>query len=159
MAVASVASPVVLAAAVNGVIYSRGWDSSRGSKDDINVTSEGHASQSKGLPPGWAIAVIWTVILALLGYAHYRTFPSPASFAILAAIVYCLAYPFLTGGLKVNSHGKVLNTGTLIIAAVVLAAVALRKDGRAALATIPLLAWAAYVNVVDAFMCQKKTLP
>jgi tryptophan-rich sensory protein len=144
---ANVATPVALAALVNGIIFSRGWNGGPG----------GMASDL--LPPGWVIALVWTVVLALLGYVHYRTFPSAASFAVLGAIAFCIMYPFLT--LRRRSRGafpgaKVLNTMTLIIAAAVLALVAARRDGRSMAAATPLFVWAAYVNIVDAIECQRK---
>lgn len=75
----NVLAPVLAAGVVNGVIYRQGWSSdSNGSR--ASMTSRAY---SELLPPGWAIALIWTLLFALLGYAHYRVFPSVASFDIM----------------------------------------------------------------------------
>lgn len=139
--------PVVLAASVNVYIYKSGWYKNN---KDAQVT---HA---KRLPPGWAVAAIWTVLLALLGYAHYMTFPSLASFFLLATITYCLIYPFVTryprGG-ALEKRAKLLNTITLILAGLAIAFTVMR-NARAFWATLPLFAWAAYVNIVDVEDCR-----
>lgn len=152
----SVAVPVLLAAAVNFVLYAKG---SIGQRSSASTSSAAQAAAyRKLLPPGWAIAVIWTLIFGLLGYAHYRCFPSVASFAIAVTLAFALAYPFLTQGLQVSRRAKILNTVTLILAAVTMALVVghgidRSVDTRAILATAPLLVWASYVNIVDAIGC------
>lgn len=138
--VLNVVLPVLLAAAVNAVIYMRGWSSPTNGHNRLQRTT--------ALPPGWAIAIIWSFILALLGYVHYRTFPSIASFVVLATIVFCLMYPFLTRLRAENS--RVLNVTTLVIAGIVLSLTAARGDRRAVLAVAPLFAWASYVNIAEA---------
>lgn len=143
----NVAAPVVLAVVVNGIIFARGWyGGADGRQDDTNEL----------LPPGYAIAIIWTALFALLGYAHYRLFPSVASFAVLGIILYAVAYPFLTQGLADPARARILNTVTLILAGLVGAA-ALQRDPVAFAATAPLIAWASYVNVADAIACARCT--
>ena len=136
--------PVVAAVVLNGLIYARGWNS----KNDASKVEL--STSLLRLPPGWAIATIWTIIFALLGYAHYLLFPSVASFAIVAFLAFALAYPFLTA---LQPCAKVLDMLSLLLA-VLIALLTLPRNGRAFMAMTPLLAWATYVNLVNATSCQ-----
>ena len=131
--------PVILGVLVNGFIFSQGWDS-------------GSQPRSPLLPPGIVIGIVWLIIFALLGFAHHRLYPSVASYVIVCAIVFCLAYPFLTQGLQ-QKNARILNLGTLFIAFAVMLTVATtvrKRDTMPTWAVMPFLAWASYVNVVDA---------
>ncbi len=147
-----VLTPVVLSGLVNAHIYI----SNKGNTQD--VVRKQQQQQSDLLPPGYVIGIVWTIIFALLGYAHYRVFPSLASFVIVAALAYCLTYPYLTmfRSARFRHAAKFLNTLSLIIAALVVAAT-VAKDTVAFVACLPLLAWASYVNLVDAIECQQRS--
>jgi hypothetical protein len=89
--------------------------------------------------------MVWIVILGLLGYTHYLTYPSYASYIIIMAVLYCLAYPFLTSGLRAE-NADIYNLISLIIAIAVIVSVGI-KDINAVGYTIPLLIWTTYVNI------------
>jgi translocator protein len=130
-----VATPIAASLIINGVIYLLGWSR--------------RPPISNLLPPGPIIGAIWVVLLGLLGYAHYVVGAfTAAGVTIAIAIVYCLAYPFLTAGLRQDAAPP-LNTGAMIMAAACCIMVALSSSTRALAATLPLLAWAAYVNFTD----------
>jgi tryptophan-rich sensory protein len=127
--------PILLACIVNGMIFALGW---------------GNRSQTsyKGLPPGWAIGMIWVVILGLLGYCrwllkdHYF-----ASAAITFIIIFCISYPFYTLGLQENI-GRFMNVVTLILALFV-GVIVVITNATALWFYSPLVLWASYVNVAQ----------
>jgi len=130
--------PIILACIINIVIYTQGWNKNNSQ------------SPVRGLPPGYVIAIVWIVILGLLGYAHYLVYPSIASWVIVIAILYCLAYPFLTSGLK-NTYSNIYNILSFIIAVLVFAFV-YHNNHYAALFTIPFLLWTLYVSIITNIM-------
>lgn len=136
MAIAHTLVPVVAAIVLNGIIYGLGWNKEQNDKSMNN----------KYLPPGYVIAMVWVIILGLLGYTHYLVYPSYASAIIVFAVVYCLAYPFLTGGLRAE-NADILNMISLVLAIIVIVSVGL-KDVGAIVYTVPFLLWTAYVNIV-----------
>ncbi len=144
-ALACVLIPVIAAGIVNAIVFTRGWNSRR---------DDGSSSASKGplpLPPGWGIALIWTAVFAALGGAWYAVgVVSLAAAVLLGVIAFCLAYPFLTQGLRADTRRtRVLNVVTLILAAVAAAAVAATRAAAVVLVA-PLVAWASYVNLAQA---------
>lgn len=132
------AVPIILAGLLNAYIYLQGWNKNQSDTD------------RKGLPPGYVIAVVWIIILGLLGYTHFMVYPSVTSVFIILAILYCLAYPFLTSGLQ-NARAGIYNAIAFMIAVLVFLFV-YNKDWKASLYTIPFLLWTAYVNVVTNFV-------
>jgi hypothetical protein len=84
--------------------------------------------------------------LALLGYAHYLVYPSYSSWVIVAAIVYCLMYPFLTNGLK--DRMMYLFNGIALIFAILVFATCYSTVVESAVYTVPFLLWSVYVNIV-----------
>ena len=141
-----VLAPVILAIITNAIIYANNWQS-----NDTDTTRP----RNPLLPPGYAIGAIWTAIFALLGYALYLARdnqpPSLASCSIVAIILWSLAYPFLTNGLK-QKRGRILNTATLILA-MILAIIVINQKPMAFPLIVPLLIWASYVNIADAIAC------
>lgn len=127
-------TPIILAFIVNGIIYINGWN-----KNNNN--------NNKLLPPGYVIAIIWVLILGILGYTHYLSYPSTESWIIVFAILYCLAYPFLTSGLKNSEKTNVFNIIALIISIIVFISVFLRNK-LTSLFILPFLLWCMYVNIV-----------
>ena len=131
-----VLTPIVAACIVNAIIYTRGWQN--------NSVIE----RSPLLPPGYIIASVWIVLLGLLGYAYYLSSSAVSKTSIVIMVLYCLAYPFATAGLRMN-NSRLLNTITLIMVALLLPIVS-AFDIRALKFIIPLWAWASFVNITDA---------
>lgn len=131
--------PVIIAIVLNLIIFKLGW----------NNNSQG---VSPGLPPGWVIGVIWVIILGILGYALYLTVglkDTVSSVLIVLLILACLAYPFYTSGLTMNSSAKLGNILTLIASYIVAIAIA-RRSPSVLPYMIPILIWGSYVNISDA---------
>lgn len=124
--------PIILASVINFYIYTMGWNNNN--------------EKSKWLPPGYIIGIVWIIILGLLGYIHFLMYPSIQSWIIVFAISYCLAYPFLTSGLK-DTNSKIYNIIALIIAIIVFISV-FYKNKLTSLLTIPFLVWTLYVNII-----------
>ena len=133
----SIFIPVLAAVLLNAFIYLMGWnkEANKDSMPDV-----------KGLPPGYAIAIIWIFILGLLGLAFYYVYPSVSAWIIVMAIVYCLAYPFLTFGLR-QDNAWLLNLLSLVIAIIVAISVAL-QDVMVSLSVVPFVIWTLYVNII-----------
>ena len=133
-------TPIILASIINIIIYKNGWNMKR--------TKESYVL----LPPGYVIAIVWTIILGLLGYLHYLIWilnnkkASLASISIILFVIFCLAYPFLTNGLD-QSKGFILNLLTLIFA-IILAIIVYNKTKNIKYISylVPLLLWSIYVN-------------
>lgn len=132
--------PIVIASLLNAFIYLNGWnDSSRKQQDT--------SKEIKLLPPGYAIAIIWVIILGLLGYTHSIVYPSLASWMIVCAVIYCLAYPFLTNGLQ-SENAKLLNLLSFIIAVLVITLVGQHSRDWTIIYIVPFVLWTLYVNVI-----------
>jgi len=129
-----VLAPVIAAILLNGLIYALGWN-----KDNQK------SQQNKWLPPGFVIAIVWILILGLLGYTHYLVYPSTAAWVIVAAVLYCLAYPFLTAGLQ--KHMQFFNALSFFVALAVTISTFIQNNF-SALFTIPFLLWTAYVTII-----------
>ena len=129
--------PIILAGLMNAFIYMQGWNKESGSRVDNN---------NAFLPPGYVIAIVWIIILGLLGYTHFLVYPSTASWVIVFAVLYCLAYPFLTSGLQ-TKNAFIYNLLSLIIALFVFGFV-YSQNVYAAMFTIPFILWTLYVNIV-----------
>lgn len=131
--------PVIVAIILNLIIFNLEWN---------NNSQE----TSPLLPPGWMIGVIWVIILGILGYALYLTVglkDTVSSVLIVLLILACLAYPFYTSGLTMNSSAKLGNILTLIASYIVAISVA-RRSPSVFPYMIPILIWGSYVNVSDA---------
>jgi len=146
--------PILAAILVNAFIYLYGWNSER--------------PLYKGLPPGYVIAVVWIIILGMLGYAHYLTYYSYASWIIVIALIYCLLYPFLTGLSKGDSIHRLVfqilftkassrnrpepdsyfyNVIALLIA-IVVCVTAYLENQKTIWFTLPFLLWTLYVSII-----------
>ena len=143
-------TPIILATIINIIIYSVGWNMDKKNKEKYKL-----------LPPGYVIAIVWTIILGLLGYLHYLIWNlnnqkfSLASISIILFILFCLAYPFLTNGMNINK-GLLLNLITLVLA-FILAIIVLYETNNIfyLIYLIPLIIWAFYVNLVFVLECSK----
>jgi tryptophan-rich sensory protein len=135
--------PVTLAIALNGLIYGLGWN------------SDSTGDRNRLLPPGIAIAAIWVAVFACLGYALRLAVlgkGAAAPVALLAALAFCLAYPFATAGFE-SGRARVLNAATLVLASLVAFVVlGTLSSPMAFFFTLPLFVWASYVNVTDAIV-------
>jgi tryptophan-rich sensory protein len=138
-----VSIPILLAVTMNGWIYSVG----------LNKYSK-NERQSPLIPPGYVIAVIWTVLFGLMGYTHYLlgNANSRASWSLVGLIGFCLLYPIITG-LRVKS-GLLMNLVSLVLSFVV-ALLVIKESVYAFYWLIPLLAWTIYVNAVFVIECSK----
>lgn len=142
--------PILAAVIINIVIYTQGWQSQNQAKSSQQPDKAKPAQQQDKaanlLPPGYAIAIIWIFILGLLGLVHYLTYPSFVSGYIALVIIYCLAYPFLTNGLREE------NTATYnilaFITAVFLSIIVFIQNKKATVYTLPYLIWTSYVASV-----------
>ena len=137
--------PIILAILLNGLIYYLGWNnSSLKLKHTI-------------LPPGYIIGIVWIIIFGLLGYVHYLLYKLKGKFSIYSNIIvlfliFCLAYPFLTNGLK-EGNANILNLITLILSFVI-GLIVITQSVKAFYYIIPLLLWASYVNISDSLICR-----
>lgn len=144
LATLNVGTPVLVAFLTNGIIYYFGWND-RKPGDSVK------AKASKYIPPGWAIAVIWTVILALLGFGNFLALSRHdyISFTFICAImVACIAYPFYTSGLSNNNVALRGNAVTMLISYAASAVIASRSAVIIP-CMLPLLVWITYVTVVS----------
>ena len=130
--------PILAAMIINIIIYTQGWQSKDKAKPSDKATGL--------LPPGYAIAIIWIFILGLLGLVHYLTYPSFVSGYIALVIIYCLAYPFLTNGLR-EENAATYNI-LAFITAVFLSIIVFIQNKKATVYTLPYLIWTSYVASV-----------
>lgn len=123
--------PIILAIIINFYIYTQGWNNN---------------NNTKGLPPGYVIGIVWIIILGLLGYIHFLHYPSIISWFIVLTILYCLSYPFLTSGLE-ETNNTIYNMIALILA-IILFSMVFYKNKINSLLVIPFLLWTLYVNII-----------
>lgn len=125
--------PIIAALITNAIIYFLGWNN----KGQIN---------NKLLPPGYVIGIIWIVILGLLGLTHFMIYPDGFAMFIVFAVIYCLAYPFLTSGLR-PEKADVYNLLAFVIA--VMTSVGVYKINKKAVwYTLPFVIWTLYVSIL-----------
>lgn len=124
--------PIILAIIINFYIYTQGWNNNN--------------NNTKGLPPGYVIGIVWIIILGLLGYIHFLHYPSIISWFIVLTILYCLSYPFLTSGLE-ETNNTIYNMIALILA-IILFSMVFYKNKINSLLVIPFLLWTLYVNII-----------
>jgi tryptophan-rich sensory protein len=139
--------PILLTFAMNGWIYSIGLNKYPKSE-----------RRNPLIPPGYVIAVIWTILFGLMGYTHYLlgNFRSVASWSLVGLLGFCLAYPLITG-LRVKS-GLLLNLVALVLSFIV-ALLVIQESVYAFYWLIPLLAWTIYVNAAFVIQCSGQMPP
>ena len=135
----NILTPIILAIITNFLIYY------------YKIYDQGK-NMNKFLPPGYIIAIIWIILLGLLGYIHYllRKLQKRESFTslfVIFLVLFCIAYPAITGLKKKNSY--LLNLLTLIFS-FILGLLIISESTNIFLYLIPLLIWASYVNIVFA---------
>ncbi len=129
--------PVLAAAAVNGLIFSLGWDNDAG-----NITNP-------FLPPGWVIGIIWLILFGLMGAARWQlqqaaTAPAKNLNRLMLGFIWlCLTYPLYTLGLSNALIGEVANILLLLLGIYLF--IRLRMVApRAAWLFLPVNLWLAY---------------
>ena len=137
-AILHVLTPIIAAVILNAYIYAKGWNKTN--------TNKCKKCSNKYLPPGYVIAIVWIIILGLLGYTHYLLYPSNASIFVILSILYCLAYPFLTEGLNA-SKAFIYNVISFVLATILFAMAFIQKQ-EAAIYVTPFVLWTSYVNIV-----------
>ncbi len=141
--------PIILALLMNGIIYTFKLNANNTMTKKDNI-------YKKLLPPGYIIGTIWIIIFGLLGYTHYLIYKDNenkitiTSLFIIFVILFCLAYPLITG-LKVKT-GLLLNLISLILA-FTLGITIILQSKFAFLFIIPLIVWSSFVNIVDTLQC------
>jgi hypothetical protein len=100
---------VLLPLILNGVIFGLGWDRQSGAAK----------GQMAGLPPGWAVGAIWTVLFSGMGVARWLLSKrAPGWLAEGPSLLgfLCLLYPLYTAGLQNDNVGLVGNIVTAAVA-------------------------------------------
>jgi tryptophan-rich sensory protein len=133
-----VAVPVILALALNGVIFALGW------------TQPDHDRQPSFAPPGYAIGIVWTILFACMGAARYYAVAAgdrrdAALIVILIAL--CLAYPFYTAGLQDHLAGLIGLSVTEVLALTTLLH-AWKPARWAAYLILPLIVWLWFASLL-----------
>jgi len=131
-------TPVIIAIILNLIIYSFKWNKNK---------------PNPYLPPGYVIGIVWIIIFGLLGYAYYLILNEKnkitlGSISIILMILFCLLYPFLTGGFNNNYISKLLNILTLIFS-IIVGFIIFGESKYIFLYIIPLILWSLYVNITD----------
>jgi tryptophan-rich sensory protein len=168
--VISVAVPVIAAILVNTLIFLQ--QSSPASSDG---SQQHRPAASPLLPPGVVVGVVWVVILAGLGAAFWALDTASArrsgtgvvvaaKVALVALVLYCIAYPFITGmdgmcGCMSDPRSRVTrrrvlvsNYAALLLSVIVVCLVIAAQTGaRSTALVLPVLVWTAYVGFTDAW--------
>jgi tryptophan-rich sensory protein len=137
---------VAAAVIVNGIIYLIGWKNMY------------RGCRGKLIPPGWIIAIIWTVLFGFFGYAHYLVFKknnqrwTVANIAIIVVAVFCLSYTWII--YMFPAFTKFMNVLSLIVA-FVLGILVFNENEEAFWWLLPFIAWSAYVNLAESLILCK----
>ena len=123
--------PIILALIINGIIYMNKWAIS--------------SNANPLIPPGWIVGVIWVILFALLGYAHYLTWFSATSMMIVVVLLYSLSYPFIT-----RLKQRLIYDVIALILASILCIVGAYQYKNVVIYLVPLFIWASYVVAVGA---------
>ena len=102
-----------------------------------------------GLPPGWVVGTIWTLLFGTLGYVLFLTYNANGITAVGVAIfiALCLAYPFYV---RSQSIAPIANLATLLLGFTVTIIIARTMHHISAVTwMIPVLAWLSYVCTLD----------
>lgn len=109
---------VALALLVNGLLFAL----------DLRTGGQGQRSRSEFplLPPAWVIGVVWTVLLALMGFVQSRVTAAlqgqragSLPWLVPALLLNCLLYPAYTAGFTQEGVGVAGNLLTLALSAYV----------------------------------------
>jgi len=133
----------LLALISNGIIFALGW----------SLSSDSSELQPAWAPPGWAVGVVWLVLLAALGAARWfivvregKRRASGASW-VTGLAVFCCLYPFWTLAFDSRFIGLIGNVLTLFLAGRVMGKV--RNISKRATAIVALVvAWVTFATVL-----------
>lgn len=138
--------PIIFAIIVNAIIFSQ----------KIYNNNDTNKIRSNMLPPNCIIAIVWIIILGLLGDANYIVRNSYASVFITLAIIYCIVYPFLTSNIKISSKidryqklnisNQTYDTIAVILASIV-CIMSYIKNNITIYLTLPFLIWTLYIYI------------
>jgi translocator protein len=133
----------LLALISNGIIFALNW----------SLSSDSNELQPLWAPPGWAIGVVWLLLLAALGVARWfiivREGKSRASGAgwVTGLAVFCCFYPFWTLAFDSRFMGLIGNMLTLLLSGWVM--VKVRNISKRATAIVVLvIAWVIFATVL-----------
>lgn len=95
---------------------------------------------------GYIIGIVWTILFALLGYAHYLLYNLKnkmnfGTISIIFFVIFALAYPLMDA-----KYGHVFNLISLFLSFVV-SLIVMMYSKSAFLCMIPLLVWILFINV------------
>ena len=139
---ASMLAAAAAAIAINGIIVAAGWFN----------RPEALSQRSPLLPSDAVIGSVWIVLFAGMGAARWQALrsggPNAGKLAasIVGFMVWCLAYPFLTDGLRSPALGLLVNGVTLGLNAAI-CLVLLKNVRRAAILMLLPIAWVAFASV------------
>ena len=102
------------------------------------------------LPPGYIIGMIWTFLLALLGYVHFLLYrlnnqSNYGSVSVVLFILFSLTYPVINAQSEI--YGYMMNLVSLILSFTV-GIIVMMYSKHTFLYMIPLLVWVSYVNLI-----------
>jgi translocator protein len=140
--VSNVVTFALLALVGNGIIFALDW----------SLSSDSTELQPTWAPPGWAIGMVWLVLLAALGAARWfivREDKRHTSGAVWVTglAVFCGLYPFWTLAFDSRLTGLIGNVLTLFLAGWVM--VKVRNISKQATAIVALVvAWVIFATVL-----------
>jgi translocator protein len=133
----------LLALICNGIIFAMGW----------SLSSDNAELQPSWAPPGWAIGMVWLVLLAGLGAARWfiviqrRKGNASGAGWIAGLAVFCCFYPFWTLAFDSRFMGLIGNVLTLFLAGWVTLKVS-HVSRRATAIVSAVLAWVVFATVL-----------
>lgn len=134
----SILIPVFLAIIINLIIYIFGYFK--------KIKSE----PNPYIPAGYIVGLIWTFLLALLGYIHYLLYSlnnstNIGTISVIFLILYSLSYPFL---IYIKENSLLLFNMIGLILSFIVALIVISYSKYIFIYLIPLLLWIIYVNIV-----------
>ncbi|MFZ2586740.1 MAG: TspO/MBR family protein [Alphaproteobacteria bacterium] len=130
---------VVVALALNGLIFALGW----------NTEMQGDLVRPWFMPAGWVVGLVWMVLFALVGFVfgRLRARGDGLQWGVAGLLALCLAYPFYTAGLQ---EGTVAFWGCVVtlIPTLMLMVALERKDSLSTWMMLPLALWLCFATVL-----------
>lgn len=139
---------IVTVVALNGIIFSLGWNQSNDTPIEPSFA-----------PPGWVIGAIWVVLFGLMGAARWLLARRGdaagirGSWWVVALMAACLIYPFYTISPGSTQRALIGNLVTLVIALAAIAFVR-RASTTATALVVPVALWLAFAAVLTVRILQ-----